>query len=423
MSKQTCIGLIPDEFGSFLLREKLTRNDAGEWGADPDEHSCGVLRSTNFTNEGILDLSDVALRSLSATKRRQKSIQEGDIIIERSGGSDNQPVGRVGYITVDIGRRGYSFSNFIQRISLHGSLNPKFVFYCLQRMHEMGVTLGMQTQTTGIRNLDYKFYIRSRLPEPARNEQDSIVAALESVDQAMAATRDTIAKAERLHKGLMQQLLAGSIKPDGMQRHESDFESDDRLGLFPKGWKVRKLREVVRLKNGKSNITSNLREKSDATFRYPVFGGNGMTGWSDRYLLESATIVLGRVGEYCGVVHRTPPKAWVTDNALYASEFPEPVDLDFLFCLLVHLRLNRWKATTGQPKITQSEILNIRVAIPTDTTEQTAIAAKFYGLRQLIEAKHTKIATFQRLKKSLMQKLLTGRIRVPVNGGAKKANS
>ena len=75
----------------------------------------------------------------------------------------------------------------------------------------------------------------------------------------------------------------------------------------------------------------------------------------------------------------------------------------------------------GQPKITQSEILNIRIALPEDTDEQAAIAARLDGLRQLIEAKQTKIAALQRLKKSLIQSLLTGRIRLPVNGAAQEA--
>ena len=251
-------------------------------------------------------------------------------------------------------------------------------------------------------------------------EQTAIANALGTVDSAIAATRESIAKAERLQKGLMQQLLTGRIKPDGSFCDDADFDHDERIGSFPKGWKVQKLRQVVRLRNGKANITSNLRDKADTTFCYPVFGGNGLTGWSDRYLLEDPMVVLGRVGEYCGAVHRTPAKAWVTDNALYAADFPEPIDLGFLFYLLTSLRLNRWKATTGQPKITQSEILNIRVAIPRDTEEQKEIANKLDGVQQLVDAKRAKITALQRLKKSLMQNLLTGRIRMPVAGGEER---
>src|SRR5262249_14381548 len=153
--------------------------------------------------------------------------------------------GRVAYINADDSARSYSFSNFIQRITLDGSVNSKFVFYCLQRMHEMGITLGMQTQTTGIRNLDYRFYIRSHLPEPDRAEQDQVVIALEAVDSAIAATRDTIAKAGDLHKGLMQQLLSGRLKPDGTPRSESDFKIDEHFGWLPLNWDSKPIKELI----------------------------------------------------------------------------------------------------------------------------------------------------------------------------------
>ena len=86
------------------------------------------------------------------------------------------------------------------------------------------------------------------------------------------------------------------------------------------------MRELIRLKNGKSNVTSNLRSNREGDYQFPVFGGNGMTGWSDRFFLPEPTVVVGRVGEYCGAIHATPPKSWVTDNALYVEERLAPVD-------------------------------------------------------------------------------------------------
>ena len=292
-----------------------------------------------------------------------------------------------------------------------------FLFHQLKRHERRLKSVGAGSV---IRHVDGGFFKRLPIPLMDDVEQNKIAEILDWSDSAIVAARESVAKAERLHDGLMQQMLIGRLKSDGTKRQDGDFNTDERIGLFPKGWKVRKLRQIVRLRNGKANITSNLRDKPDSVYCYPVFGGNGVTGWSDRYLLESPTIVLGRVGEYCGVVHRTPAKAWITDNALYASEFPEPIDLGFLFYVLTRLRLNSWKATTGQPKITQSEILNIRVAIPEDPGEQAGIAAKFNSVRQFINAKQTKIVALHRLKKSLMQNLLTGRIRLPVESTAKK---
>jgi len=258
------------------------------------------------------------------------------------------------------------------------------------------------------------FRKRVRIPVPPDlDEQRAVADALLLFDWHITATQAAIAAAERLQRGLMRELLAGRIRPDGSSRTSADFWSHERLGSIPHRWEVRLLRELIRLKNGKSNVTSNLRSNCESDYQFPVFGGNGMTGWSDRFFLLEPTVVVGRVGEYCGAIHATPQKAWVTDNALYVEDRLAPLDIRFLFHLLTSLRLNRWKATTGQPKITQSEILNIRVAFPEDEDEQRAIAERIDAFHDLIRAKEQKIAALQRLKKSLMQNLLTGRMRLP----------
>ena len=243
-------------------------------------------------------------------------------------------------------------------------------------------------------------------------EQKAIGNALRMLDSSIAATRSAIRAAEKLLQSIMGEMLSGRVCSDGSTLATSEFWTHDRLGNVPNRWEVRRLRELIRLKNGKSNITANLRPTCDSSHRFPVFGGNGMTGWSDRFFLSKETVVVGRVGEYCGAIHATPPNSWVTDNALYVEERLAPLNVSFLFYLLTSLRLNRWKATTGQPKITQSEILNIRVAFPQDEDEQRAIADRLNALHDLIRAKEAKITALQRLKKSLMQNLLTGRMRL-----------
>ena len=370
----------------------------------------------NITDDGFITLENQRFISREYFRVNGKGrVQVGDILVNKDGAN----TGKLAFVD-SLPVEEVSVNEHVFIIRNKGEFDQRFLFefLCSYLGQKQVKALIIGSAQPG---LNTRFTKHVLLPKPEIDEQRNIGRLFVEIDSAIAAVRESISKAERLQKGMMQQLLTGRLKLDGKPRDESDFDTDERLGLFPRGWKVRKLRQVVRLRNGKSNVTSNLQAKADAMFCYPVFGGNGMTGWSNRYLLENPTVVLGRVGEYCGVVHRTPPKAWVTDNALYASEFPEPIDVGFLFYLLTHLRLNRWKAITGQPKITQSEILNIRVAIPEDTTEQTEIAVKLDGLRHHIEAKQTKIAVLQRLKKSLMQNLLTGRIRLPLDGAAKEA--
>jgi len=430
MTKETRIGFVPDDFGSFILREKFTRNDAGDWGADPQQNACGVLRSTNFTNEGILNLDDVALRSLSEAKHREKTLREGDIIIERSGGSDNQPVGRVGYITREISQHGYSFSNFIQRISLDASVNPKFVFYCLQRMHEMGVTLGMQTQTTGIRNLDYKFFTRSRLPQPERDEQDRIVAALDSLDCTVAATRGSMAAAERLQKGLMQQLLTGRLKPDGTARRPEEMQ-DTKLGLLPRTWTVARVKDFGEVSTGKTPPTAN-EANFGSGFPFITPGDLGATKWIRR--TERSLSALG--AEFAGIlpmnavcvvcIGATIGKVGLTVRPSCTNQQINTVvcsgghSHEYLYYAIRH-RARHLQVIAGvnaTPQINKTEFSKYRIPMPATAEEETEIGARFAVFDDLVEAKKQKIAALGRLKKSLMQQLLTGRLRLAA-GGAK----
>ena len=245
------IGKVNNGVGTFQLKSVLVHNDAGDWGTEPDVNAIGIIRSTNFNNNGKLDLSDIAYRTLSPQKLKEKELNTSDILIERSGGSDTQPVGRVGFITDTIAKGHYAFANFIQRITLDNTVDAKFVYYCLQQLYEMGVTASMQFQTTGIRNLDWKFYLKTILPKPTKAEQTAIANLLSKVDDAITSVQNSIVAAERLKKSLMQNLLTGKMKPDGSFRTPKEFYIDEKFGKLPVGWEVKKLKDIANIQRGK----------------------------------------------------------------------------------------------------------------------------------------------------------------------------
>lgn len=78
--KQSKLGKVNADFDIFILKNVFTKNDAGEWGGEPDENAIGVIRSTNFNNNGILDLSDVAYRTLKPSKKKEKLLEINDIL-------------------------------------------------------------------------------------------------------------------------------------------------------------------------------------------------------------------------------------------------------------------------------------------------------------------------------------------------------
>ena len=130
----------------------------GEWGQEDKEGSgVKVIRTTNFTNNGKLDLSDVITRDIDSVKVEKKKLSKGDIILERSGGTNENPVGRVVYFEED---GVYLFNNFTQLLRCKEGVNSLFIFYSLFNYYQMNknVIRSMGNKTTGIQNLKMDRY-------------------------------------------------------------------------------------------------------------------------------------------------------------------------------------------------------------------------------------------------------------------------
>ncbi|MCU6763174.1 Type I restriction enzyme EcoKI specificity protein [uncultured Roseburia sp.] len=133
---------------------------SGEWGAD-DETGDGtpVLRTTNFTNKGSVDYNNVVTRCITKKNIDEKYLCQGDIIIEKSGGSDKQPVGRVIYFEGP--EKTYLFNNFtgLLRVKDIKQWFPKYVFYSLYGNYRRGGTRPFENKTTGLHNLKTDDYV------------------------------------------------------------------------------------------------------------------------------------------------------------------------------------------------------------------------------------------------------------------------
>ena len=186
---------------------------------------------------------------------------------------------------------------------------------------------------------------------------------------------------------------------------------DNNRWQIPKGWEEKKIKQCFKFKNGKG-FSGELREKADSDYCYPVYGGNGIIGYCNIPLLDKPTIIVGRVGEYCGNVFKTQEKSWVTDNAMLVSEvLLEDFDINFWTVMLNSLHFNHFSDSTGQPKITQGGIGAITVIYPKSVTEQAAISNILSKVDEAIASVQNSIAAAERLKKSLMQNLLIGKMK------------
>lgn len=421
-------------FDVFKLKNSLLANDAGEWGQEPGNDAVGVIRSTNFSNEGYLFLDDIAYRTLSSSKKKEKLINADDILIERSGGSNTQPVGRVGFIDKIIAEKELAFANFIQRICVDREIfYPKFAYYCLQQMYEMGITSSMQCQTTGIRNLDYKYYQKSNLPKPELSEQKAIAGILSKVDEAIEVVDKSIKAIERLKKSLMQNLLTGKLKPNGSWRSEDEFYMDDKFGKVPKGWEVLRLKDICKHAGEYGANTSAIDYQDDLPrfiritdiddYGNLIEDGKASIGKNkaENYILQNNDFLFAITGDTVG------KSLLYKDDMGHAAFAGYLIKFTFKIELIVPEYFNfvaksnffeafkvAMKRVGAKPNINSREYGSFKFLVPKDTIIQQEIVETFSSVELTVKNANYKIQSLKTLKKSLMQNLLTGKVRVDV---------
>jgi type I restriction enzyme S subunit len=120
------------------------------------------------------------------------------------------------------------------------------------------------------------------------------------------------------------------------------------------------LGEVVKLKSGDFLPSHEMVNSGDVL----VYGGNGINGRHDKAMFGETKLVIGRVGAYCGVVHLTRPRSWITDNALYVSELSPTLRLEYLAFALKLANLNQYSSQSGQPLVSASRLYPVEIPLP-----------------------------------------------------------
>ena len=185
---------------------------SGEWGQDDiDGTGIYVLRTTNFTNEGVINYKNVVTRQIAKKDLSKKYLKKGDIIIEKSGGSDNQPVGRVVYFEEEENK--YLFNNFtgVLRVIDREKWIPKYVFYALFANYQSGGTRPFENKTTGLHNLKTDSYVSSfEINERVIEEQKKIIQKLDEVILLISLRKQQLSKLDELVKSRFIEMFGDS---------------------------------------------------------------------------------------------------------------------------------------------------------------------------------------------------------------------
>ena len=149
-------------YPKYKLRDLILDITGGDWGYEPNIEQdtcqkCLVLRATEISNKDNIEIREdkAQYRQIEKKKLAAMDVEIGDIIIEKSGGSIDQPVGRAIYVD-QLSYNGcpIAYSNFLTKLKINKNLvDPYYLFEYLRFIYKIGLTEVMQNQTNGIRNL------------------------------------------------------------------------------------------------------------------------------------------------------------------------------------------------------------------------------------------------------------------------------
>jgi type I restriction enzyme S subunit len=228
----------------------------GVWGNDPTgDNDIVCVRVADFNRQTLsVSIKNSTLRDIPFKDRSGRLLKRGDLLLEKSGGGDNQLVGQVVIFNHEFAA---VTSNFVAKITAAPGYNSRYLLYLHSCLYFNEINFRSIKQTTGIQNLDSAAYLDELVPIAPLEEQDRIVAFL---DQKTAEIDAAIAKKEKLIELLLDQKknLIHRIVSQGISAASSINHAESPcLTSVPPDW------EVCRLKNVASFITSGPRGWSD----------------------------------------------------------------------------------------------------------------------------------------------------------------
>ena len=351
------------------------------------------------------------------------TLQSGDFLFN----TRNTPE-LVGKVATFLGKERAVFDNNILRLRFFDFIDSIYMGYFFNLSSSRRNLKKIVSGTTSVAAIywnDLKTFI---VPTPPLPEQKKIASILTSVDEVIENTQKQIDKLQDLKKATMNELLTKGIG-------HTEFK-DSELGRIPKSWEVKKLGVFAKVKGGKRLPKG--EQFSETMTEYPYirvsdFENQGINKTRlkyvsgrvresiKRYVISSKDLYISIAGSI-GIIGTIPDElsgSLLTENAAKIVLESNVITRDFLKCNLsseiAQSQFRQEKGTGGGvPKLALFRIEETVVALP-KIDEQLQISSTIASLDKAISDMDSKLSQTQSLKKSLMQDLLTGKVRVTVN--------
>lgn len=360
-----------------------------------------VIRNTNFSKDCKLKLDDVAYLDVEQKQYLTRKLIPGDIIVEKSGGSDKQPVGRV--VLFDIPDGEYSFSNFTGtlRIKNPKELNSRYLYRCLVAHYLRGETRKLQSKTTGLHNLDMKGYLKLPIPVPPLDEQQRIVAELDLLTEVIDKRRMQLKELDTLAQSIFYDMFGDPIENE-------------------KGWGVKRLGEACDVRDGTHDspkyvengyplVTSKNVVEGTISFQdVNYICQEDYDAISKRSRVDDGDIIMPMIGTIGKPVVVKKDREFAIKNVALIKFLPETSVLNvFVLALMSSSAFNTYMLSKNkggtQKFIALGDIRKLMIPIPPLTLQQE-FADKIQSIEKQKAAVNQSIAETQKLLDYTMDK-------------------
>ena len=398
---------------SEQIKNLITDKISGEWGEEAIlGEGVRIIRTANFTNLGVINYDKVVYRNVDERKVNQKKLKKGDIIIEKSGGSPNQPVGRVVYFDLDT-QENYLCNNFTTILRPdRNKVHPKYLFYQLFIGHIKGKTLKYQNKTTGIINLKLDNYLNERINISPIEDQIRIATILSKAEVLIKQRKESIALLDEFLKSTFLEMFGDPVRND-------------------KGWEKKRFAKILKIKHGFAFKSEYFSNKGEYKLLTPMnFNEEGgyiekkdkqkyyVGSFPEDYILEENNLLVAMTEQAHGLLgsaikvpnngiflHNQRLGLVVFDNNKLSTNF-----LFYLFNSIFVRRIIDSKATGTKVRHTSpSKIEEISVGIPHFTlqTQFAQIVEKTEAIKKQYQAS---LEELEQLFGSLSQRAFKGEL-------------
>jgi type I restriction enzyme, S subunit len=197
------------------------------------------------------------------------------------------------------------------------------------------------------------------IPLPPIEIQEKIASYIDQeateIDVLVAEKKRMISLLEEKGKALANNAVTYGLNPN------TSFKPSglNWLGDIPQHWKIKKLGYLASLKSGETITADTIARQGT----YPVYGGNGLRGYTDSFTHSGNYVLIGRQGALCGNINYAQGEFWASEHAIVATPLEE-YDYRWLGALLLAMNLNQYSLSAAQPGISIDRISAIKIPVP-----------------------------------------------------------